>query len=526
LPTNYTPGAKVGKRKLPDTYNNSPLSRFSGTDVETNLDHFHPFGSPVYVLEASLQALKLHNKWLDRARVGIFMWHSPHHMSSVPLVLNTQTGNISSQFHCIYDDDFSTCKCDAKFKSLWQYKAKLQSKLATTDMTDQLPTTVSHPYEKHGTSTPSLPLAADPVPRFIGSVPCFVELWDQPTQADDNPPNLEDANEPPIDKPTEDPVEAIEEPADEPLATTTRSGRRVMPRKRPIATGYLAVAAYLNTFSPLPADASALQLLQPDIEAHAEPHPFAFLTKHVKSYITQSDPDTMHLEEALQQPDREEFIKAMTKELNDHISRKHWKVMPAKNVPKHKIPIPMVWSMKRKRNPIGEILKWKARLCAGGHRSLEYIDYWSTYLPVVSWHTVRLLIVMALLNDWHMQSIDFVLAYPQAPIKTDIYMRPPRMPQNFVIPYLPPFADRFTNVYKLLRNLYGLKDAGKTWFDFLKKGLVERRWKPPAISRCLFTKDGIMLIVYVDDAILISPYKSLIHKEIKSLQLDYDLIND
>jgi hypothetical protein len=146
LPTNYTPGVKVGKRKLPDTYNNSPLSRFSGTDVETNLDHFHPFGSPLYVLEASLQALSSHNKWLDQARVGIFMCHSPHHASSVPLVLNTQTGNVSPQFHCIYDDDFSTCKRAAKFKSLWQYKAKLQSKPATTDITDQLPTTVSYPY--------------------------------------------------------------------------------------------------------------------------------------------------------------------------------------------------------------------------------------------------------------------------------------------------------------------------------------------------------------------------------------------
>jgi hypothetical protein len=365
-----------------------------------------------------------------------------------------------------------------------------------------------------------LPPAADPVPRFV-------EPWDQPTQADDNPPNLGDADEPPINEPTEDPVEAIEEPADKPLlATTTRSGRRVMPRKRLIATGYLAIAAYLSTFSPLPADASVLHLLQPDIEAHAEPHLFALLTEHVKSYIAQSDSDTMHLEEALQQPDRDEFIKAMKKELNDHISRKHWKVMPAKNVPKHEIPIPMVWSMKRKRNPIGEILKWKARLCAGGNRSLEYIDYWSTYSPVVLWNTVRLLIVMALLNDWHMQSIDFVLAYPQAPIKTDIYMSPPRVPQNFAMPDLSTFTDRFTNVYKLLRNLYGLKDAGKTWFDFLKKGLVERGWKPSAIDGCLFTKDGIMLIVYVDDAILISPYKSLIHKEIKSLQLDYDLTDD
>ena len=156
----------------------------------------------------------------------------------------------------------------------------------------------------------------------------------------------------------------------------------------------------------------------------------------------------MYLEEALRQPDREEFIKAMYKELNDHISRKHWKVVPLKSVPQHKKPIPMVWSMKRKQNLIGEIMKWKARLCAGGHKSVKFLDYWNRYLPVVSWNTVRLLIVIALLNNWYMQLIDFVLAFPQAPVKTDIYMQPPKVPHNFVILDLPDKSDCYTKIYK------------------------------------------------------------------------------
>ena len=85
-------------------------------------------------------------------------------------------------------------------------------------------------------------------------------------------------------------------------------------------------------------------------------------------------------------------------------------------------------------------------------------------------------------------------------------MRPPKVPSGFSIPNLPTFSDRFLNVYKLLKNLYGLKDAGKTWFDFLKKGLPERGWKQSEIDSCLFTKDNILLIVYVDDAILIYPH--------------------
>jgi hypothetical protein len=217
----------------------------------------------------------------------------------------------------------------------------------------------------------------------------------------------------------------------------------------------------------------ALHLLQPDHEGQCEPRSLALITYHVMAFIG-SDLDTMHLNEAMIQPDREEFIKAMNKELQDHIDRGHWKVVPSKSVPSGKMPIPMVWSMKRKRDPIGEIIKWKARLCAGGHKSLEFVDYWTTCFPVVSWNTVRLVVSMALINKWHMQSINFVFAFTQAPILTDIYMKPPRVPRHFLIPDLPALADRFTKVYKLIKNLYGLKDAGKTWFNFLRKGLTKR----------------------------------------------------
>jgi len=69
--------------------------------------------------------------------------------------------------------------------------------------------------------------------------------------------------------------------------------------------------------------------------------------------------------------------------------------------------------------------------------------------------------VFALLSKWHMESIDFVLVFSQGPVKTDIYMRPPKVPSDFTIPDLPNFTDRFNKLYQLIKNLYGLKDAGK-----------------------------------------------------------------
>ena len=115
---------------------------------------------------------------------------------------------------------------------------------------------------------------------------------------------------------------------------------------------------------------------------------------------------------------------------------------------------------------------------------------------------------------------------PQADIKTDIYMKPPTVPHNFVILDLPQLSDMFTHVYKLLKNLYGLKDADKTWNDYLKKGLLKRGWVQSNIDKCLYTKHGMLLILYVDDACFIYPHKHKIDAEIKSLQQDYDLTDD
>ena len=43
--------------------------------------------------------------------------------------------------------------------------------------------------------------------------------------------------------------------------------------------------------------------------------------------------------------------------------------------------------------------------------------------PVVSWTTVQCIFIMALLLGWHMRSIDFIMAYTQADVKTDIFMQ-------------------------------------------------------------------------------------------------------
>ena len=47
---------------------------------------------------------------------------------------------MSPKFHCIYDNELDTRKRDAKFKSLWQHKAKLTKKNVELSGLDALTT--------------------------------------------------------------------------------------------------------------------------------------------------------------------------------------------------------------------------------------------------------------------------------------------------------------------------------------------------------------------------------------------------
>ena len=256
------------------------------------------------------------------------------------------------------------------------------------------------------------------------------------------------------------------------------------------------------------------------IQSVCDFHPFTGL-RAFASTIAQPDgyPDAMPLNVAMQQPDRDKFIAAMARELGQHTELKHWKVIHKFQVLKNAKPIPMVWTLRRKRDPAGEILKWKARLCAGGHHQVFGDTYWTTFAPVVSWTTVRCVFIMALLMGWHMRSIDFVIAYTQADIKTDIFMQ---LPAGTTIKGVNPTK----HLLKLQKNLYGLKDGQVTWHEHIKAGLLSRGFRQSKVDPCLFIKGTVILVLYVDDAALFSPDSAAINREIDSLKKSFELIDE
>ena len=328
---------------------------------------------------------------------------------------------MSSQFVCIYGDDFNICHCNSKFKYLWQGKSKLQTILKADKHTvDVLPTSTST------SSGIEITEADGPLLRFI--VPWYIEDKIEENAATPVPKYAAQNPELPV------PVKQLLTPnvTEKDPFIPNRSVCRVC-----CSTFFgndHANSAVFHNFSPDQRHNDEFFCFLQNDECVIEPHPFASVYGSVMFMVVSLDPDTITLDKSLQQLDRHEFIKFMEKELRYHIDQKHWIVIPPRSIPSGKHYIPMLWSMKRKRDPLGKFVKWKARLCAGGHRSIESVYYWSTYspVPVVSCSMVRFISVFSILNDWNMDSIDFVFAFPQAPIKTEIYVKPPKVPSGFL----------------------------------------------------------------------------------------------
>ena len=108
----------------------------------------------------------------------------------------------------------------------------------------------------------------------------------------------------------------------------------------------------------------------------------------------------------------------------------------------------VIWSFKRKRYPDGRIHKYKARVCAHGGIQTWGDNYWETYAPIVTWLSVRTLLILSVLHDLESRSIDFTLAFPQADLDVDVYMElSPGFDMN---------GNSGLHVIKLNKPLYGL----------------------------------------------------------------------
>eukprot|EP00546_Thalassionema_frauenfeldii_P000512 CAMPEP_0178932584 /NCGR_PEP_ID=MMETSP0786-20121207/22717_1 /TAXON_ID=186022 /ORGANISM="Thalassionema frauenfeldii, Strain CCMP 1798" /LENGTH=505 /DNA_ID=CAMNT_0020609929 /DNA_START=184 /DNA_END=1701 /DNA_ORIENTATION=- len=184
------------------------------------------------------------------------------------------------------------------------------------------------------------------------------------------------------------------------------------------------------------------------------------------AYKATADKDTMYVHQAMKQPEKSTIL-------------------------------PAVWQMKRKRDiRTQEIKKHKARLNIDGFRMIQGVHYEQNYAPVASWNSIRTMLAMTAVHEWHTKQLDYVLAFPQAPSKGRLYMK---IPRGFQIDQ----GKSEDYLLELKKNLYGTKNAGRIWNQYLTDKLVkEVGFTQSEVEECVFYKGKTMCVLYTDDSII------------------------
>jgi RNA:NAD 2'-phosphotransferase (TPT1/KptA family) len=144
----------------------------------------------------------------------------------------------------------------------------------------------------------------------------------------------------------------------------------------------------------------------------------------------------------------------------------------------------------------GQKLRYKARLVALGYQQRPS-DYSETYAATPQIAAVRMAIALSLMLNWGASQLDVRAAFVQAHLPEDeqVYMTLP---------------GRAGLVYRLMRSLYGLKQAAYRWSEDVSKTLQKEGFEAIDGDTCLYThrdEDGkivCVIVLHVDDCLLIA----------------------
>ena len=562
--------------RIPQTQSGlSPLelwTRSTAFNISDTLNNCHVWGCPVFVLDPKLRkdGVKI-PKWAPRSKQGVNLGFSRTHSSLIALVLNTKTHSITPQFHVVFDDSFSTVPHNGQIDvDAWRdlitsdpsetriytpvddmmeleladewlepdalilrQNTKRQSAsirqstqpqepspLHQREMTQQvrenslkLRESPPSPLQIGASEkTPSTPIPSIPTPRAIEFSP-DTSFHTSPVR----PPPSTRAQYP---QHSSTPVLAPPPPV--------QSGRPQRNRTKPMlfdpgvsksartwkSDMVVNLAASLNQKHWHPSEVKQLQLLLAEIDAEesAKNPVYALTASKAK------DPDAPNLWQAMSSDEHEEWMTAMRAEIKSLQARKTWKIVERIVAGKEHV-IPGTWSFKKKRLPDGTFRKYKARWCKRGDierkKAGPSLD---TYSPVVSWSTVRMMLLLGLMCGLKTKQLDYTNAFAQADLPEPAYME---LPEKFK-----DLGDGFEDpIIELHKSLYGGALAAKHWFNKLKNGLEQRGFRQSTLDPCLFIRSDMIIVTYIDDCIHWYRDEKVMEEFTKSLDDDGDEYN-
>ena len=540
------------------------------------LHDLHVWGSPAYVLQKRLADGKSVGRWEPRSQRCVNVGFSALHSKEVPYVLNPSTGSITPQWNITFDDYFSTVSSNdvalpdfdteewsrlfgtttQHFPADWDdHDADLEEPRPTTATPQMIrsesiadaapnvplpiwPSTRASPKEellpRHAPSleerpsfTPSPVRSSTPMeePRSVPTVsrysgPSAQPLQEEMIRVQAVPAHVKSEPQSQSQSQSQSQLQPQPQPQPQPrspsgelrrIADYNHSSLTDTPirakreRKKPQNLSY-------DSLGGLALDTSLLRFFFASGLASDSPIIQAFQAAKKKN------PDTLSYDEAMRDTARlQEWLDASLKEIRQLEDKNCWEECLISDANGEPV-VPCTWVFRVKRNPAGDIIKCKGRICLRGDLM---DDDEESFAPVCAWSSVRLFLVIAMILGWTTVSVDWANAFIQALLKQPMYMATPRG-----------FKNKFgqAGCVRLHRSLYGSKYAPRNWYMHLRQALLnELNMKESPIDPCLLYRDNLIMVLYVDDAGLAAPDRSIIDafvQELKDLNFDLDIEDD
>ena len=562
---------------VPNMNNVCPMDLVLKTVVPRGgLRHLHVWGAPCFVLDPKLQDGHKIPKFDPRSRQGLNLGWSPRHASTVPLVLNLTTGNISPQFHVVFDDWFTTVNsttdrdeaepidgetwtnllADQRIQVAFDEEDPVavdDEWLTEIERIERHQKAVARVQSRMPTNEQAVPYNGTPTGDEPTTVPA-----DTPASPSGAPPNHPMPQ--PLQQRETTPIVVGPDQAGMPLQRDQSPGTPAAPIKRedsPQPTRKLRERTadqkaggfynrqqrrgFAGKFLKLAAlmawsNDTVLQMAQSCIgfpvaqaamagfDAVNETFDcvdfcsFRAMTTTVKAKPKKGhDPDYPTYEQAIRGPDFAEWMEAIDKEIQTLVKMGTWTVVPrAEALKKGKKVIKVTWALRQKRDPMGNPTKKKGRLCVRGDTMIAGVDYGESFSPVVQWSSVRLMLILSIVHGLETRQVDYVNAFAQADLDRDVYVEIPKGYNHG--------NEGEDCVLKLNKSLYGMSDAPLMFFELLKKNLESVGFKQFLhIDPCLFVHKKAICLTYVDDCLWFGKDGAALDALIEEMKAKMDL---
>ena len=187
------------------------------------------------------------------------------------------------------------------------------------------------------------------------------------------------------------------------------------------------------------------------------------------------------------------------------------------DLPPGKAAIDCKWLFKTKFKPDGTVERFKSRLVILGCRQVLGVDYGDTFAPVAKMATVRTLLAVAALQNWLVVQMDVTNAFLHGDLHEEVFMEFPLgytgygsriayTAQGETSSQSSKSRTDGRKVCRLIKSLYGLRQAPRCWFSKLSETLKIDGYQQSRADYSLFIKvDGdwiTAILVYVDDLLI------------------------